>query len=78
MAFTALATERGVPCTPLGVVRPRGAALTVVDQFDIPIRELWEAHTATLPSIFGAGEAVQMIEEERAPAGPRLVERAAG
>jgi phosphoribosylformylglycinamidine synthase len=69
-AFAALATERGVACTPLGVVRPRGAALTVVDQFDIALRELWEAHSATLPSLFGAGEVVQVVEEPRAPEPP--------
>jgi phosphoribosylformylglycinamidine synthase len=64
-AFATLAAEAGVACAPLGVVRGRGASLTVVDQFDIPVRELWEAYSGTLPALFGAGEVVQVIDEPR-------------
>jgi phosphoribosylformylglycinamidine synthase len=52
-AFTALATERGVPCTAIGSVRAAASGLGVGDIFDIPLDELREAHTATLPALFG-------------------------
>jgi phosphoribosylformylglycinamidine synthase subunit PurL len=53
-AFAALANERGVPCSGLGAVRPRWSTLAVEGQFEIPLDELREAYTATMPALFGA------------------------
>jgi phosphoribosylformylglycinamidine synthase len=53
-AFVALATERGVACTPLGTVRAPSTVLTIDGLFDIPLDELRDAHTATLPALFGS------------------------
>jgi phosphoribosylformylglycinamidine synthase II len=52
-AFTALCTEHGVPWTGLGVTDENGGQLEVRDQFTIGLEELREAHTATLPRLFG-------------------------
>ena len=52
-AFAALAAERGVPCPPLGAVRAPNSVLAVEGVFEIPLDELREAHTATLPALFG-------------------------
>jgi phosphoribosylformylglycinamidine synthase len=52
-AFVALAAERGVPCVAIGAVRPPSSSLGVEDIFDIPLDELREVHTATLPALFG-------------------------
>jgi phosphoribosylformylglycinamidine synthase subunit PurL len=52
-AFMALAKERQVLATPLGVVRGRGTSLAVDGLFDISLEELREAHTRTLPALFG-------------------------
>jgi phosphoribosylformylglycinamidine synthase len=49
--LTELAAEHGVPITPLG--RTGGDALDVAGQFTIPLPELREAWTATLPSALG-------------------------
>jgi phosphoribosylformylglycinamidine synthase len=51
-AFAALTTERDVACTPLGTVRGAATALGVEGLFEIPLDELREAHTATLPALF--------------------------
>ncbi|MDQ7905486.1 phosphoribosylformylglycinamidine synthase subunit PurL [Phytohabitans sp. ZYX-F-186] len=53
-AFTALCTEHGVPWTALGVTDESGGQLEVRDQFTIGLDELREAHSATLPRLFGA------------------------
>jgi phosphoribosylformylglycinamidine synthase len=52
-AFTGLCTEHGVPWTALGVTDEAGGELEVRDQFTIGLDELREAHTATLPRLFG-------------------------
>jgi phosphoribosylformylglycinamidine synthase len=49
--FAALAGEHGVPATSLGVTA--GDTLEVEGAFQIPLTELREAWTATLPAIFG-------------------------
>ncbi|GHE37745.1 phosphoribosylformylglycinamidine synthase subunit PurL [Streptosporangium violaceochromogenes] len=50
-AFAALCAAHEVPCRRLGVTG--GAALAVEDVLEIPVAELRETHTATLPGIFG-------------------------
>jgi len=52
-AFAALAAERGVPCTALGAVRAPSSVLAIDGLSDIPLDELREAHTGTLPALFG-------------------------
>jgi phosphoribosylformylglycinamidine synthase II len=49
--FAALAEEHGVPATVLGVTA--GDTLTVEGTFEIPLTELRQTWTATLPAIFG-------------------------
>ena len=49
--FAALAREHGVPATVLGVTA--GDTLAVEDAFQVPLPELREVWTATLPAIFG-------------------------
>jgi phosphoribosylformylglycinamidine synthase subunit PurL len=49
--FAALAEHHGVTSTTLGIVG--GDSLTVTDAFAIPVAELRETWTATLPAIFG-------------------------
>ncbi|HEX5199761.1 phosphoribosylformylglycinamidine synthase subunit PurL [Paractinoplanes rhizophilus] len=51
-AFVALAAEYGVPCTPIGVTS-REPVLEVRDEFSIPLPELREAWSSTLPRLFG-------------------------
>jgi phosphoribosylformylglycinamidine synthase len=53
-AFTALCTERGLPWTAIGVVDANTRALDVRGQFTIPLDELREAWSGTLPRLFGA------------------------
>ncbi len=53
----ALAAAHGVAATPLGTVG--GEALSVEGLFDIPLDELREVYEATLPDLFGRGEAVE-------------------
>jgi phosphoribosylformylglycinamidine synthase subunit PurL len=50
-AFTALCEEHRVPWTAIGVVDPKSDALEVRGQFRIPLDELREAHTGTLPRL---------------------------
>jgi phosphoribosylformylglycinamidine synthase subunit PurL len=47
----ALAAESGVPVTSLGTVD--GAALEVVDQFEVPVAELKVTWTGAFPALFG-------------------------
>jgi phosphoribosylformylglycinamidine synthase len=49
--FAELAAEHGVPATVLGVTT--GGTLTVEGAFEIPLTELRQVWTATLPAIFG-------------------------
>ena len=49
--FAALAEEHGVPTTVLGVTT--GDTLTVEGVFEIPLTELRQVWSATLPAIFG-------------------------
>ncbi len=51
-AFVALAAEHGVACTELGALRPAHSALAIDDLFEIPLDELREAYTATMPALF--------------------------
>ncbi len=50
-ALVDLAHRHGVPLTPLG--RTGGSELSVEDQFTIPLADLREAWTATLPAVLG-------------------------
>ncbi len=52
-AFESRCREHSVPYAEIGAVTPDSAALTVTDQFTLPLDELREAHQATLPSLFG-------------------------
>ncbi|MFG1997325.1 phosphoribosylformylglycinamidine synthase subunit PurL [Actinoplanes sp. NPDC048988] len=51
-AFLALAAEHGIACVEVGVTTAE-PVLDVAGQFSIPLDELREAHTATLPALFG-------------------------
>jgi phosphoribosylformylglycinamidine synthase len=51
-AFVALAAEYGVACTPIGVTSTE-PVLEVRDEFSIPLDEVREAWSGTLPRIFG-------------------------
>ena len=50
-AFAELCAAHEVPCYGLGTTG--GTSLTVEGVLEIPITELRETHTATLPGIFG-------------------------
>jgi phosphoribosylformylglycinamidine synthase len=52
-AFTGLCDEHGLPWTALGVVAAAGAPLEIADQFRIPLEELRQAWSGTLPAMFG-------------------------
>jgi phosphoribosylformylglycinamidine synthase subunit PurL len=66
-AFTGLCTEHGVPYTPLGVVDRCSDALEVRGQFQIPLDELSEAWSGTLPALF-AGDAEEVAADPGAEA----------
>jgi phosphoribosylformylglycinamidine synthase len=51
-AFAALAADYGVPCTPIGVTASE-PLLEVRDEFVIPLAELRDAWSSTLPKLFG-------------------------
>ncbi|GAA0536460.1 phosphoribosylformylglycinamidine synthase subunit PurL [Paractinoplanes ferrugineus] len=51
-AFVALAADYGVPCAPIGATTAE-PVLDVHDQFEIPLAELREAWSSTLPKLFG-------------------------
>ncbi|NUT36786.1 MAG: phosphoribosylformylglycinamidine synthase subunit PurL [Hamadaea sp.] len=63
-AFAALCEERQVPLTRLGAVAAEGAPLEVAGQFSIPLDELREAWTATLPTLFGSTIATNVVQED--------------
>jgi phosphoribosylformylglycinamidine synthase len=54
VAFEALATERGIPCRTLGTVRAPGTPLTLAGPVELPLDELREAHTGTLPRLLAS------------------------
>ena len=58
-AFTGLCAERGLPWTPIGVTDGQNEALDIRGQFSVPLDELREAHTATMPQLFGAALPVE-------------------
>jgi len=58
-AFTGLCAEHGVPWTPIGVTDGQNDALDIRGQFSISLDELREAHTATMPRLFGASLPVE-------------------
>ncbi|MCP2325914.1 phosphoribosylformylglycinamidine synthase [Hamadaea flava] len=64
MAFVALCEERQIPLTRLGTVTGEGAALEVADQFTLPLDELREAWSATLPKLFGSTIATNVVQED--------------
>ncbi len=51
--FESRCREHSVPYAEIGAVAPDSDALTVTDQFTVPLPELRQAHQATLPSLFG-------------------------
>jgi phosphoribosylformylglycinamidine synthase len=58
-AFTGLCDERGLPWTPLGVVDTKAGALDVRGLFSVPLAELREVWTGTLPALFGGLSTVE-------------------
>ncbi|MDG4821942.1 phosphoribosylformylglycinamidine synthase subunit PurL [Asanoa sp. WMMD1127] len=58
-AFTGLCAEKGVAWTPIGVTDGQNDALEIRGQFSVPLDELREAHTATMPKLFGASLPVE-------------------
>ncbi|MEV0713322.1 phosphoribosylformylglycinamidine synthase subunit PurL [Asanoa sp. NPDC050611] len=58
-AFTGLCAEQGVSWTPIGVTDGQNEALEIRGQFSVPLAELREAHTATMPKLFGASLPVE-------------------
>jgi phosphoribosylformylglycinamidine synthase II len=56
-AFIALAEEYGVPCTPIGVTTAE-PVLEVRDEFSIPLDEVREVWSGTLPRLFGGQAAL--------------------
>jgi phosphoribosylformylglycinamidine synthase II len=53
-AVMALCGEHSVPVTDIGAVDAGSGTLSLADQFDVPLDELREAWTGTLPGLFGA------------------------
>jgi phosphoribosylformylglycinamidine synthase II len=78
-AFVALAAEYGVPCTPIGLTANE-PALEVRGEFTLPLDELREAYSATLPRLFGgvAELANRQGDPEHAsdPSAPRTPDKA--
>jgi phosphoribosylformylglycinamidine synthase len=52
-AFLALCTERNLAHAPIGVVDGRSGSLEVANQFRLPLAELRQAYSSTLPELFG-------------------------
>jgi phosphoribosylformylglycinamidine synthase len=69
-AFTALAEQHGLPCTPLGVAG--GDGLEVRGQFSISLVELRSAWTSTLPDLFATATAI--YDEPPPPLPERVAE----
>ncbi len=77
-AFVALAADYGVACLPLGSTSAE-PVLEVSDQFSLPLDEAREAHTATLPRLFGGAAELanrhgdpEHAADPTAPASPDL------
>jgi len=76
--------ERALPCTPIGLVEGRSRKLDVRGLFTIPLDELREAYSGTLPALFAgalipapAAEVVTEPDEvETEPDEPEAVEPA--
>jgi phosphoribosylformylglycinamidine synthase len=51
--FTNLCTQRGLPCTRIGVVDVLSTALDVADRFSVPLSELRATWSAPLRTLFG-------------------------
>jgi phosphoribosylformylglycinamidine synthase len=66
-AFLALCTENNLAHAPIGVVDGRSGALEVRGQFRIPLDELRQAYSSTLPALFG--HVVGAAGQEDTPAG---------
>jgi phosphoribosylformylglycinamidine synthase subunit PurL len=64
MAFAALCEERQVPVTRLGTVTAERTSLEVSGQFDVPLDELREAWSETLPGLFGSTMATNVVQED--------------
>jgi len=81
-AFLALVDEHGLPYTPLGMVG--GGSLEVRDHFTIPLDELRDAWSGTLPALFGSPAPAASVEleievaVEPEAAEPEVVEPEAG
>jgi phosphoribosylformylglycinamidine synthase len=52
-AFAALADQRDVPKTALGIVTGSGTPVVLDELFELNLDELRRAHTGTLPALFG-------------------------
>ncbi|MEU5551751.1 phosphoribosylformylglycinamidine synthase subunit PurL [Micromonospora sp. NPDC047793] len=63
-AFTALCAEHGVPWELIGVTDSTAAALEVHGQFRVELDELREAHTGTLPKLFGGVQPFEVTAPE--------------
>ena len=50
-AFAAMAGQRDVPYTALGIVA--GTSLVFDELFEVSLDELRKAHTSTMPALFG-------------------------
>ncbi|NED63246.1 phosphoribosylformylglycinamidine synthase II, partial [Streptomyces sp. SID10244] len=51
--FTSMLDARGMPWARVGVVDQGSDAVSVQDQFEIPLTELREVYEGTLPTLFG-------------------------
>ncbi|WP_233558900.1 phosphoribosylformylglycinamidine synthase subunit PurL [Micromonospora radicis] len=74
-AFTALCGEHGVPWELIGVTDPAAGALEVRGQFRIGLDELREAHTGTLPSLFGGVAPFEVTPAEAGAADEAVADR---
>jgi phosphoribosylformylglycinamidine synthase len=77
-AFLALCTENNLAHAPIGVVDGRSGALEVVDQFRLPLAEVRQAYSSTLPELFGHVVGVSGQEDGTALSGPPVDDAEAG
>jgi phosphoribosylformylglycinamidine synthase len=68
VAFAGLCEELDVPWTALGVVTAPGTPLEVAGRFQIPLDELRQAWSATLPDLFGRPVIIDLVEGSPEPA----------
>ncbi|MGC9669375.1 phosphoribosylformylglycinamidine synthase subunit PurL [Planosporangium sp. 12N6] len=76
-AFAALCTERNLAHARIGVVDGRSGALEVSGQFRIPLAELRQAYSSTLPGLFGHVVGAAGQEDASADDRPSAVEATA-